>query len=178
MEQVRIENTGILPRESHENHLADIIPKNLFDENLREHRPPLVTISKPINFVFAFLSDVTNYPDFMKQWAGGNVVEHKQHQLIVWVSTNGNNGKFVGAFALEKLPENRGTVVALKVGPETSTGKLANQFSKLALKDLNSKAYTDLRRLKALLETGEVPTIEGQPSGRAEDMPEDQRVSH
>jgi uncharacterized membrane protein len=45
-------------------------------------------------------------------------------------------------------------------------GPLARGFVKIVGKDPNHQAREDLRRFKSLIETGEVPSTRGQPSGR------------
>jgi len=45
-------------------------------------------------------------------------------------------------------------------------GRLTELAGQAAGEDPYSLTLTNLRRLKAYLETGEIPTIEGQPSGR------------
>jgi hypothetical protein len=44
-------------------------------------------------------------------------------------------------------------------------GSIGNAFAKMLGKDPNFMMRQDLRRLKALIETGEIPTVEGQSHG-------------
>jgi hypothetical protein len=50
-------------------------------------------------------------------------------------------------------------------------GKLTELVTLMSGESPQVLTLTNLRRLKALMETGEIATVEGQPSGREEDLP-------
>jgi hypothetical protein len=51
-------------------------------------------------------------------------------------------------------------------------------FAQLWGKEPSLQIQEDLHRLKQLLETGEIPTTEGQPRGRSSNEPEGDRQVH
>lgn len=172
--------------------IASLFPAGLFDQDFEKKRPVTATISLPIEQVFAFLRDFSNHALFMKgvrkvksktdriaQWtadtdAGSRewetaVVEERPNQLVAWKTAEDGDFKYTGAFALVPATGGRGTIVAFKLATEKPLSKISDSLSKFILKDMDSQSYTCLRRLKALLETGEIPSTEGQPSGREDD---------
>jgi uncharacterized membrane protein len=75
----------------------------------------------------------------------------------------------MGAVWFVEAPAGRGTIVRLSLNYSVPGGKFSEWVTKLNGEDPDSLILLNLRRLKALLETGEIPTIEGQPSGREDD---------
>jgi uncharacterized membrane protein len=69
----------------------------------------------------------------------------------------------------------RGTIARMTVAYDSKTGAIASIFAKLFGADANVLAKKNLQRFKAFCETGHVPTIEGQPSGREELKPDQQK---
>lgn len=156
----------------------------------QKHRPPSVTIGLSPPEVFAFVRDFTNYPKFMRGLKdvtvmsetvahfafdhegsvdGCDVEKLSEHanQSVLWKTVGTSSVDHTGAFAIEAAPGRRGTVVTLKMNFEdTRPGKVRGMIRYFLGRDPKSEAYINLRRLKAYLETGEVPTIQGQPSGR------------
>ena len=59
-----------------------------------------------------------------------------------------------------------GTVVRVRLQYNPPGGKLGSAVAWLFGEEPSLQVRDDLRRFKALLETGEVPTTQGQPSGR------------
>lgn len=78
---------------------------------------------------------------------------------IVW--QNKKDQKIAGklTFLIKEAPQKRGTVITSEA-----------DFKKLNFKDDGPSSLVNLflKRMKALIETGEIPTIKGQPSGREE----------
>jgi len=62
-----------------------------------------------------------------------------------------------------------GTRVHVKLQYSPPAGKLGAAFAWLTGEEPRIQVRDDLRRFKALLEAGEIPTIDGQTSGRARD---------
>ena len=60
-----------------------------------------------------------------------------------------------------------GTRVTVHLQYNPPGGKLGAAVAKLFGEEPNQTIREDLRRFKQLMETGEIPTTEGQPSGRA-----------
>lgn len=78
---------------------------------------------------------------------------------IVW--QNRKDQKIAGklTFLIQEAPANRGTLITSEA-----------DFKKLNFKEDSPSTLMNLflKRMKALIETGEIPTIKGQPSGREE----------
>ncbi|HEY5029530.1 MAG TPA: hypothetical protein VIK39_14055, partial [Candidatus Angelobacter sp.] len=70
-----------------------------------------------------------------------------------------------GIVKFRNAPANRGTIITVVVVYQPPAGALGNALSKLLGKDPSFMMRQDLRRLKALIETGEMPTVEGQSHG-------------
>jgi uncharacterized membrane protein len=84
---------------------------------------------------------------------------------IAWHSLTGAV-KHAGRVRFERAPGGRGTFVSAMMHYQPPGGRLATGFAKLLGKDPNHQVREDLRRFKSLIETGEVPSTRGQPSGR------------
>jgi uncharacterized membrane protein len=80
-------------------------------------------------------------------------------RLISWKSTEGSHVRSEGTVEFERAPAGRGTVVRLTMDGSVPRAEDADQADQIV--------QTDLKRLKAYLETGEIPTVEGQSSGRS-----------
>ena len=70
-----------------------------------------------------------------------------------------------GYVSFRPAPANRGTLVQTSMELRPSAGALGLAAARLFGKDPSFLVRQDLRRLKALIETGEIPTVEGQPHG-------------
>jgi uncharacterized membrane protein len=93
------------------------------------------------------------------------IVAERENELISWRSLPGSDISVDGFVEFSAAPANRGTVVSATVLYESPAGKLGHTVAKLLGKDPGFLMRQDLRRFKALIETGEIPTTEGQPHG-------------
>ena len=158
-------------------------------EKPKDRRLPSVTIGKSREEIYAFLTDVTNFRLFMRDiqsvhplsersWHWISVTEsgkktewdteiviNKPGEVLAWKNLADSDDE-MGAVTLEPAPGGRGTVVSLKHAHENALDRLKGFAAELVGKNPRIRAAVDLGRLKAYLETGEVPTIHGQPSGR------------
>ncbi|MBC7457973.1 MAG: hypothetical protein H7235_06820 [Bdellovibrionaceae bacterium] len=162
-----------------------------------EKRPFSATINKPLNEVYALLSDTKNFPLFFEnlekieevkgeksKWHFKNTFEQstmaiamktaleKNGESIQWTSEDGAGIKYDIAAQLFPATGGRGTVVHMLVSYETKIGAVMGFFEKLFGVDADVLTKKNLQRFKAYCETGHVPTTEGQPSGRDEDQSE------
>lgn len=169
-----------------------------FPEEGLGKRPFSLTINKKsISEVYAVLKNIDNLPFFfehlekvqMKNSNQGewhfrdankgevismpmNVETDDAASSLVWKSeTSAGFDYSVGIF-LEPAAAGRGTVVRMLVAYDTLAGKTFGRFEALMGKDAMIASKRNLYRLKAFIETGHVPTTEGQPSGREEDKPQ------
>ena len=155
-----------------------------------------VTIGQPQNMIFDFFRDFSNLSTFMKdlkevqilskkkshwviQLKSGLKVEwdaeitaEKPGEMISWQSLKGSAIETMGSVWFSPAPGTRGTVVSLYLDFKIPGGKLAELATLMTGESPQALAFTNLRRLKAYLETGEIPTIQGQSSGREEDQVE------
>ena len=155
------------------------------------HVEEAVTINRPIGEVFRFWRNLENLPQFMEHlesvsqreegishWVAkgpaglkvewdARIINEVENKVIGWQSLEGSMVSTAGSVNFEETP--RGTVVRVHFQYNPPAGKLGAAVAKLFGEEPNQTVREDLRRLKRLLETGEVPTIQGQPSGRGRD---------
>jgi uncharacterized membrane protein len=94
------------------------------------------------------------------------IVNEREGELITWRSLPGSEIEVDGFVQFRPAPANRGTILFAKIQYRTPKGAAGVALSKMLGKDPSFLMRQDLRRLKALLETGEIPTIEGQTHGQ------------
>ena len=153
------------------------------------HVEKSITIGKSPAELYSFWRDFENLPKFMghlesvacvtpnrSHWiakgpAGtrvewdAEVYNEKQNELIAWRSLEGEVTN-AGSVRFEDAGE-RGTVVRVVLNYNAPGGKLSALVARLLGGEPGQMIEDDLRRLKQILETGEVASIDGQPSGRA-----------
>ncbi|HXA84378.1 MAG TPA: SRPBCC family protein [Candidatus Dormibacteraeota bacterium] len=89
----------------------------------------------------------------------------RKNDVIAWRSLPDSEIYVDGIVKFRNAPANRGTVITVVVIYQPPAGAIGNALSKLLGKDPSFMMRQDLRRLKALIETGEIPTVEGQSHG-------------
>jgi uncharacterized membrane protein len=145
-----------------------------------------VTIARPREEIYALLRDPARLLDVVPgvtrfeargegraQWLldGGaaweaELVEARENERLCWRATDPSAPLKVVAIDLAPAPGGRGTEVRLTLEREPPRAGLGVKLSMLAGKGPDPRARSALRRLKQLVEAGEIPTIEGQPSCR------------
>ena len=153
-----------------------------------------VTVSLTINSspeeIYAFWRKLENLPRFMSnlesvteldrtrsQWVargpGGirlqwesEIVEDQPNEFISWQTVAGSEINHCGSVRFETPPGARGTVVRVEVYYGLPGGAAAAKAAELLSVAPESMVTADLRRLKQLIETGEIATTRGQPSGK------------
>jgi uncharacterized membrane protein len=155
------------------------------------HVEESITINKPVGEIYRFWRNLENLPQFMEHlesvsmreagvshWVAkgpagmkvewdARIINEVENKVIGWQSLEGSTVSTAGAVNFEETP--RGTVVRVHFQYSPPGGKIGAAVAKLFGEEPNQTVREDLRRLKRLLETGEVPTIQGQPSGRGRD---------
>ena len=148
-----------------------------------------VTIRKPASELYAFWRDLPNLMQVIhhpvtittlsseeSHWvvsAPGQrsverdaiIVNDKPDSLIAWRSRDGAEVQNAGSVRFEPAPGDEGTEVTVSIEYNPPGGKLGAMIAKLTRDSASSQIYDALRRFKALMEAGEIPTIEGQPVG-------------
>ncbi len=149
-----------------------------------------ITINRPREEVYGFWRNFENLPQFMRHlkdvksendrlshWkargpAGMDVswdaelTHDQENELIAWQSLPGAQVENQGEVRFEDAPGGRGTIVRVDLTYRPPAGVIGAAVAKIFSEEPNGQIADDLRRLRSLLETGEVPTIEGQPSDR------------
>ena len=152
------------------------------------HVEESVTINRPIAEVYRFWRNFENLPQFMQHlesvatreegishWTakgpGGvkvewdaRVINEIDNKLIAWQSLEGSTIATAGSVNFDEAPSGTRVRVHLQYSPPG--GKLGAAVAWLFGEEPNVQVRDDLRRFKALLEAGEIPTTEGQTSGR------------
>jgi len=157
-----------------------------------------VTINRPIEDLYAFWHDPTNYPAVMDyiqsvqvtgdktaHWTiklpGGiksefdvEVYTDVPNEVISWRSLEGSEIQNAGSVRFKPAPPERGNEVQLTVEFVPPAGAIGNALTKL-LGDVPAQYIAKyLYQFKQKMETGETATIEGQPSGRSEAKKEEE----
>ena len=155
------------------------------------HVEKSITINRSPEELYMFWRDFKNLPRFMVNLEsvsdlGGNrshwiaigpagkrvewdaeIYNEKQNELIAWRSLPGSDVTNAGSVNFVKAPGGRGTYVRVTFNYNPPGGKPAALLAKLLGLEPGQMVEQNLKRLKQLFEAGVIPTIEGQPSGRA-----------
>jgi len=140
-----------------------------------------VTIAKPKSELYAFWRDPQNLSfmenierveklgDTRMRWtvaAPGNqsatieteTYEARQDELFAWRSVEGSDIEMQGRVTFRDAPGGRGTEVAAEIDYVPPGGRLGQLVAKLFQREPHIQVRYDLKRLKMLLETGEIAT--------------------
>jgi uncharacterized membrane protein len=94
------------------------------------------------------------------------IVEDRPGTLIAWRSREGAQVPNAGGVRFEPAPGGRGTRVTAELTYQPPGGHAGALVAKVLGRDPALQLREALRRFKQLMETGEIATTEGQPSGR------------
>jgi len=148
-----------------------------------------VTIQRPVEEVFAFWRDLGNLPRFLRHltrvdqrderrshWVArgpagtrfewdAEIVFEQPNSHLAWQSVAGSEIGNAGTVLFSPAPGDRGTEVIVTLEYDAPGGKLGSFAARLFGEDPQETIREDLRRMKSLLETGEIPTVAGQSHG-------------
>lgn len=148
-----------------------------------------ITINRPADELFAFWRSVENLPQVMRhletveevdrqrsRWSAkgplgkivaweAEIINERESELIAWRSLPGGDIETAGSVHFRQLENDRGTAVVVSMKYNPPAGKLGATVASLLGSGLARELEDDMRRFKSHMETGEVPTTEGQPSG-------------
>lgn len=149
-----------------------------------------VTIRRPAEALYAFWRDLENLPriikhpvtiqrvsDIASHWtvsAPGDrkvewdavVINDEPGRLIAWRSREDAEIPNAGTVRFAPAPGDEGTEVTVSLEYDPPAGKLGALLAKLTGEEPAQQVGEALRRFKALMEAGEIPTTEGQPAAR------------
>ena len=95
------------------------------------------------------------------------VYNDKENELIAWRSLEGADVDNAGSVHFVPAPDGRGTEVRVALIYDPPAGVVGATIAALFGENPEQQIEEDLRRFKQVMEAGEVPTTEGQPSGRS-----------
>ena len=149
-----------------------------------------ITIARPPSDLFRFWRDFSNLPRFMEhleevqildafrsRWTAkapagmrvrweAEVINEIEGELIGWQSTDNADVASAGSVRFNPAPHG-GTEIIVHLQYEPPAGRLGGWVAWMFGEEPSLQIREDLRRLKALLETGETPQVTGQPAGRS-----------
>lgn len=99
------------------------------------------------------------------QWES-QVVERRPGEFMSWKSTDGAPVASEGSIRFSPAPRELGTEVTLDLSLHPPGGKARESILRTFDFVPGTIAEKALRRFKSLAETGEIPTLQGNPSGR------------
>lgn len=153
-------------------------------------RSAVVTIQRPPEEVYQFCSDMRNFPQFISflqavwsaegnrcRWSvqvpGGRrhewtveLLEPSEPRAVRWRSLDDAPIRLEGSLEFEPAPAGRGTRVRATV--HFLRGRSRRWLAGVVQPFAKHKLRHDLRQLKQIMEAGEVITVKGQSSGRAQ----------
>jgi uncharacterized membrane protein len=153
------------------------------------HVEESVTVNRPLPELYRFWRNFENLPRFMEHlesvsvreegishWVAkgpagirvewdARIINEVENKVIGWQSLDGSTISTAGSVNFDEDPHGTRVTVHLQYNPPG--GKLGAAVAKIFGEEPNQTIREDLRRLKQLMEAGEIPTTEGQPSGRA-----------
>ncbi|HEX6608072.1 MAG TPA: SRPBCC family protein [Chloroflexia bacterium] len=154
------------------------------------HVEKAITIEKSPAELYQFWRDFENLPRFMdnlesvtmagdgrSHWVAkaplgshvewdAEVTADEPNERIAWSSVAEADVQNAGEVRFVPAPGDRGTEVHVRLDYKPPGGKAGAMVAKLFGDEPGQQVGDDLRRLKQMLEAGEVATTAGQPSGR------------
>lgn len=150
-----------------------------------------LTINKSPAELYRYWRNFQNLPNFMRHLESVNVIDEQrshwkakaplgasvewdatitddvENQKIGWRADE--NADIPNSGTVEFRPTaNRGTEMIVTIMYEAPGGKIGEWAAWALGEEPNIQVAEDLRRFKMLLESGQIMTVEGQPSGRSE----------
>jgi uncharacterized membrane protein len=95
------------------------------------------------------------------------ITHDRPNELIAWRSLEGADVDNRGVVRFMRAPGGRGTVVRVEMDYSPPAGAIGAKIAQLFGESPEKQVAVDLQHFKQVMETGEIPTTEGQPAGRA-----------
>jgi uncharacterized membrane protein len=149
-----------------------------------------VTVNRPVDALYRYWRDFANLPrildhlesvtvgeDGRSHWVAkaplgtrvewdAELVEDRPNELISWQSIAGSDVPNRGSVRFAPAPLGRGSEVTVMLAYDPPAGGIGAALAKVFGEEPDQQVREDLRRFKAVMEAGEAPTTDGQPSGR------------
>jgi uncharacterized membrane protein len=162
-------------------------PGEYFERGI--HVEESFTIMKSPEELYTFWHKFENLPKFMKHlhsvttidakkshWVAdgpagykvewdAEIINDEPNKTIAWRSLGGAEVDNAGSVTFRGAAGDRGTEVAVTLDYIPPGGKVGSIVAKLFGRDADQMIREDLRNFKRLMETGEIPTTQGQPRG-------------
>lgn len=156
-----------------------------------------VTVNKPRDELFRIWRNFENLPRFMthlnrvdvdeatggtrSHWVAkaplgrevewdSEIIEERENEHLAWQSLPGSVVESRGAVDFRDEPGGRGTMVSVTMEYRPPAGSMGAAIAKLFGEEPTIQVREDLRHFKQYMETGEIASVEGQPSGRNKDF--------
>ena len=153
------------------------------------HVQKTFTIDRPAQELYNFWHNFENLPRFMKNlksvttkdaryshWVAqgpmrvpvewdAELLDERPGEYLIWRSLPGAAISNRGSVEFRQAPNGSGTEVTVALTYHNPVGKVGAAFAKMLGREPETQVREDLRRFKALMESGEIPTVVGQPSG-------------
>ncbi|HEY9643614.1 MAG TPA: SRPBCC family protein [Coleofasciculaceae cyanobacterium] len=150
-----------------------------------------VTINRSPEELYRFWRKLENLPIFMKHlksiteitptrshWIANaplgasvewdaEIITEQENQWIAWTSVEESDIDNSGFVRFKPLSQGRGTEVKVVMEYNPPGGAVGAAIAKLFGEEPEQQIGGELRRFKMLMETGEIATTTGQPSGRS-----------
>jgi uncharacterized membrane protein len=165
-------------------------PRDYFENGVKVEQS--VTIDRPAPELYQFWRNFENLPRFMRnvesvqitgdttsRWAvkgpfgrrwewEATIINEVEGELIAWQTSGDAEVQNAGSVRFIPSRSGRGTEVKVVVEylpPAGPAGRVGAAIGALIGRSPGEEVKADLRRFKQLMETGEVPSTEGQPRG-------------
>ena len=146
-----------------------------------------ITINRPVHEVYRHWRDFSNLAAFMHHVERVDVIDQRRShwvvrgpagrtvewdaeiineiepELIAWRSLPGADVASAGSVQFRATPRGA-TDVRVRLQYQPPAGKVGSWLAALFGREPSQQIYDDLRRLKQILETGETPSLGGQPT--------------
>lgn len=153
----------------------------------------VATVGRPADELYRFWRDPLNLPRFMTslesvrplddrraEWTlkppvgptiefVAEITADEPGRRIAWRSEESAVVKHTGEVRFEEMPHDRGTAVRLTLDFSPPAGPIGAGIVKLFDGAMETQLRKDLKNFKMLIETGEIATIDGQPTGPGQD---------